>query len=131
MDDLQRVEQNDATLTEFWLTSATNYYSRLGASIGHNTHLTTLNVGSAGGIEWSREMKKRWNVADNGFIDGLKRNTSIHDLRIIHVDNIYLTGGLVHEILNVYKENNHLTGLSISYSSLQNGGDNVITETLR
>ena len=97
-----------------------NYdFSRLGASIGENTHLARLRI----------------NIADvctinKDFFQGLKRNTSIHELQLV-CQNHSIVGGVIHEILNVYQENNNLSSLAIGRADLQNGGGNVIATTLR
>ena len=123
MDDLQRVAQNDATLTELWIRNSTSEsdYVRLGASIGDNTHLTTL-----------KQASQYKNVAGlQEFIEGLKRNTSIHDLKIINMNSINVAGGVAREVMNVYKENNQLTQLSISNSPFERVNNNIIIDTLR
>ena len=123
MDNLPQIRMlNDPESTEMWIAGAIRDYSRLGADIGENTHVETLRVNTNAILN---------RAADNGFLDGIKRNTSIRNLSMMTVNNIYQVGGVAHEVLNVYKENNRLARLVISWCSLQNGTDNVITETLR
>ena len=130
---LNRVEKNDETLKELrigdfggvnndgvYFSRDGNYdFSRLGASIGENTHLASLNI----------------NIADvctinkKDFFQGLKRNTSIHELQLV-CQNHSIVGGVIHEILKAYQENNNLTSLGIVRADLQNGGGNVIASTL-
>ena len=122
-ETLHMVEQNDASLTKLCLSpnreqnfhnfnsSDARDFSRLGAAIGANTHITTLAV-----------HLPLITVANGGFYDGLKRNTSIYRLGLVG-------GNIVNErgrgILKVYQENNniHLTVISIVGCNLENGGD--------
>ena len=129
---LRRIEQNDAGLSELWIanfnfdgrfkSSDAGDYSRLGAAIGNNNHLTKLRVYGA---------NQALDAANTEFFDGIKRNSSISDL-ILQCSNQTLIGGVEHEILKSYQKiNNNLTRLCIQYAVLDNGGGNVITETLR
>ena len=99
-------------------------YSKLGAAIANNTHLTALSVmlssDSYGLI-----------IADSGFYEGLKQNSSINELLLwCNYDSI--VGGVAHKILQAYQENNsHLSHLQMTNAGLQNGGDRVIVDTLR
>ena len=134
-ETLRRIEQNDDQLTTLWMGNS-NYgggfrssdasdYSRLGAAIGNNTHLTNLQVflvvdGSA------------LDIANTEFFDGLKRNSSIRDLEL-HCRNQNLVGGVGHEILkSLYQKiSNNLTRLYIHHAVLDNGGGDAIADTLR
>ena len=138
---LRRLEQNDSTLMQLqiggrprllttpgWtppaMFNSTNSgdFSRLGDYIGENTHLKHLDVQHAVGL----------NLTNDGFFDGLKRNTSIHMLGIDFRRQSIEESGLGIKMLDAYQENsNHLTWLRISSAGLQNGGENVITTTLR
>ena len=70
-------------------------------------------------------------IANTEFFNDLKRNSSINDLTL-HCNRHTLVGGVEHEILKSYQKiNNNLTFLSIFGADLENGGGNVITETLR
>ena len=146
-ETLRRVEQNDETLKELrmghfggvnddglYFSRDGNDYSRLGAFIGENTHLTTLNVNVSDVASLS--------LAQEDFFEGIRRNSSIHDLWIYGGDGYedgqtqrrsIIVGGVIHEILKVYQEENNsdLTYLRIIFCDLQNGGDHVITKTLR
>ena len=130
---LRRVEQNDATLTELYLrsgyidgfsSSRGSDYSKLGACIGENTHLTKLYVNTHGleSIPFpSRE-----------FARGLQRNSSIRDLVFCCSNNNIVDVVAMHEILDAYQENNsHLTQLTVTHGRLENGGDRLIANTLR
>ena len=101
---LRRIEQNDDELTllcigdpDFdggFISSDTSDYSRLGAAIGNNTHLTKLIVARL-------DDEDPLNATNNEFFDGLKRNSSISDLTL-HCRNQTLVGGIGHEILKSY-----------------------------
>ena len=132
-ETLLRIEQNDDQFTTLGLSGAllggrftssdACGYSRLGAAIGNNTHLTKLwmNLGADQAL----------NTSNNEFFDGLKRNSSINNLTLI-CGNQALVGGVGHEILKSYQKiNNNLTRLCINGAVLDNGGCNVIAETLR
>jgi len=129
---LRRIEQNDDQLTTLRIgysnldgrfkSSDASDYSRLGAAIGNNTHLKTLVVNPA--------QTTAVNIANNEFLDGLKRNSSIK-LLALNCNQQNLVGGVGHELLKSYQKiNNNLTCLGIN-QVLNNGGCNVIIETLR
>ena len=134
-ETLRSVTQDDPSLTELTLTN-NNYvadgefysdnsddYSALGAAIANNTYLKRLEV------QLSDELPLT--VADGGFYDGLKSNSSIHELMLRCYDS-NIAGGTVQEILEAYQENsNYLTEIIIQNASLQNGGENIIVATLR
>jgi len=83
--------------------------SRLGDCIGTNTNLIRLNV-------QINRTKGEPKVVDS-FYEGLMRNSSITCLN---------------RILTAYQANrSRLTALHIHYTGLQNGGDNIITNTIR
>ena len=121
---LRMIEQNDASLTRLLLSpthrlqqnhhsfnsSDGRDFSRLGAAIGANTHITTLVV-----------CLPLITAGNGGFYDGLKRNTSINKLGLVG-------GNIVNErgrgILKVYQEqNNNLSDIRIVGCNLENGGD--------
>ena len=128
-ETLRMIEQNDASLTRLFL-SPTNHlrqnfrcfnssdardFSRLGAAIGANTHITTFGVNLP------------VTAANGGFYDGLKRNTSINRLDLIN-------GNIVdgNDILKVYQEQNiNLIDIRIGHCNLENGGDVIIATTLK
>ena len=117
-ETLRRVQQNDDTLNTLQLCQGTSMfdgagrfnsndgsdYSKLGAAIGENTHLTTLDVNLSDGI--------MLDVIHTGFYDGLKRNTSIHELKLSCANN-NIVCGVGKGILKAYQENNNLTRLDI------------------
>ena len=138
---LRQIEQNDDQLTTLrigsalilngrsldnfgeFLSSDASDYSRLGTAIGNNTHLEELMVALDGA--------PTLDIANNEFFDGLKRNSSIIDLQL-SCNRHNLVGGIGHEILKSYQKiSNNLTRLCIQHTILDNGGGNVITETLR
>ena len=133
-DTLSLIEQNDYDLTELCIgysgtddgefqSSAASDYSRLGAAIGNNNHLTKLIV--------ALDDEDPLDTANNKFFDGLKRNSSISDLQL-SCNYHTLIGGIGQEMLKSYQKiNNNLTRLCITGAVLENGGGNVITDTLR
>ena len=132
-DTLRRIEQNDAILSLLWIgntgvdggfkSSDSSDYSRLGTAIGNNyKHLRKLIV--------ALDDEDPLDIANNEFFDGLKRNSSISNLELSCNEHI-LIGGVEHEILKSYQKNNNLTRLYIHHAVLDNGGCNVITDTLR
>ena len=139
---LYRVKQNDDILRKlqiggpFFLfydngdtggifnSSYGNDFSRLGTSIGENTHLQQLDIILDG---------SGLNVTERGFYDGLKRNSSIHNLTI-DFGNQVIVEGVGKEILETYQENNrHLTHLTVYSCNVtnENGVDRTIASTLR
>ena len=132
---LRRIEQNDDELTllcigdpDFdggFISSDTSDYSRLGAAIGNNNHLTNLRVCLGANRNQSLD------ISNTEFFGGLKRNSSISDLQL-SCNQHTLVGGIGHEILKSYQKiNNNLTRLCIYEAVLDNGGGNIIAETLR
>ena len=136
-ETLRKVTQDDPSLTESRLIKNNAFlakkgdfysdigdaYSTLGAAIANNTHLERLTVWLSDGLPLT--------VANREFFDGLHRNTSISNLEL-WCNSRNIAGGVAHEILRAYQENNnHLTVLSIKHANLQNGGDRVIMDTLR
>ena len=125
---LRRVEENDETLTKLYIGDyydgdiSGSDYSQLGAAIGENTHLKTLTV-VLDGITLD--------VTDREFYDGLKQNMSIYDLYLDCRSARNIVSGVGHEILKIYQENINLTRLQVDCADLQNGGNSVITTTLR
>ena len=138
-ETLRRIEQNDAQFTELhigyhpfdgegefifeFISSDASDYSRLGAAIGMNNHLTKLLVflGAYDPLD----------AANTEFFNGLKPNSSIRDLTLNCSYHI-LVGGVEYEILKSYQKiNNNLTRLCIKFAVLDNGGGNAIAETLR
>ena len=128
-ETLRRVEENDAELTELRICEASRDgvfistdgadFSRLGAAIGKNTHLQRLAVHAVA-----------LGVTNNEFYEGLKQNSSIHNLALrCQISNI--AGGVGQKMLEAYQQNNNLTLLHINVAGLQNGGEHVIAQTLR
>ena len=134
---MRRVQENDDTLESLWIgidyngdsnggfnSSSGSDFSTLGTCIGENTHLTKLSV-------WMTDVVAL-DVTNSAFYDGLIRNSSIHKLTLYCGGYNIIEGGVAHEILKAYQENNDLTYLCINNAvSLQNGGENVIATTLR
>ena len=136
-ETLRRVTQNDPSFTSLSLIDNNTYhgihygkfisdnsddYSTLGSAIAINTHLESLVVTSSDGLPLA--------VADRGFIDDLKSNSSISNLKL-YCRSQNIAGGVAQEILKVYQENNsQLTVLGITNANLQSGGDRVL-DTLK
>jgi len=131
-ETLRRIERNDAQFMNrlqlgifrgWFISSNSSDYSRLGAAIGNNTHLTKLVVNPV--------QTPALNIANTEFFNGIKRNSSINDL-VLSCNHHILIGGVEHEILKSYQKiNNNLTCLCINRAVLDNGGDRVIADTLR
>ena len=140
-ETLRRVAQNDPSLAELRLGDNNNNYdygvncckchsgnsgdySTLGTAIANNTHLETLRVTLSDDLPLG--------VTDREFYDGIKSNTSINTL-CLSCNYITIAGGVAHEILKMYQENNsHLAKIIIGHAIVQNGGDDrVIGNTLR
>jgi len=129
-ETLRRIEQNDVTelcighsdFDGWFISSDAGDYSRLGAAIGNNIHLKTLNVylGADQALD----------ASNTEFFNGLKRNSSINDLSL-NCRSQTLVGGVWHEILKVYLEKKNLTCICINNAVLDSGGGDVIAETLR
>ena len=133
--NLRRIEQNDVECTDLQLgysvifeefkSSDASDYSRLGAAIGNNTHLTSFSI--------TLNDEDPLDAANNEFFNGLKRNSSISDLALhLAWNQTLVEGGVGQEILKSYQKiSNNLTRLCINNAALDNGGGNAITETLR
>ena len=84
---LRRVEQNDDTLYRFQIggtpigavaefdSSDSDDYSRLGVTIGNDTHLKTLIIVNL--------LANSLTVEDREYYDGLKRNSSIQQVHLV------------------------------------------------
>jgi len=136
---IRRVEKNDPTLTRITIGGDTDAftryafslgddYDRLGVAIGNNQHLTGLNVTldtPAGEVALD--------TLDLGFFDGLMRNSSICKLSLDgkhHNHRTLLNGGIMHEILDTYQENNtYLIYLKVGNVLLHNGGEDILAAT--
>ena len=98
-------------------------YSALGVAIANNTHVENLMAVLSDDLPLG--------VANRGFYDGLKRNSSIHQLTL-YCGNRNIAGGVAQEILKAYQENNGcLTVIRISNANLQRRRDRAIEDTLR
>lgn len=148
-ETLRRVENNDDELTKLSISSIVgtvsnsrnmfwsdnnNDYSRLGSSIAENTNIKHLDI-SLNGIQFhcsdDDEVYRTLQVTDRGFYDGLKCNSSISKITLRCASDI-LVGGVFHEILKTYQENNeYITYLEIIMADMQNGGEHAIAETMR
>ena len=94
-ETLRRVTQNDPSLTQLRLVNDDGYagtydgefysdnsgdYSTLGVAIANNTHLEELEVTLSDDLPLG--------VANNGFYNGLKSNSSISELRLFAIVTI-------------------------------------------
>ena len=100
-ETLRMVEENDDELTRLWICGGIpgsgvftstdgDDFSRLGAAIGENTHLQYLEV----------ELYELV-TNNNEFYDGLKKNSSIHKLKL-HCHNSNIAGRVGRKILEAY-----------------------------
>ena len=71
-------------------------------------------------------------IADSGFYEGLKQNSSINEM-LLWCNYNSIIGGVAHKIPQAYQENNsHLTYLRIiTNAGLQNGVIESLLDTLR
>ena len=130
---LRRVQQNDPTFTTLsigyrggdwdFTERDAGVYSTLGVAIAKNTHLRELRIALP-------EYEIALDDAGEGFFEGLKQNTSIHDLEF-SCNNRHVAGGVISKILNAYQANIHLTRLTIEDVRLDNGGDSIIAKTFK
>ena len=145
-ETILRIKQNDSTLKQLRIGDTNDddsdednnltmfdmgciRDSNIGTYVKENTHLKALRL--TGNLIFESQ-----SCADHSeFYDGLKQNSSIHELSIRGKINNYPrrkdVGGVVQDVLQVYQENNsHLTCLDIRNVSFENGGDATITDTL-
>ena len=149
-ETLRRVKENDETLKALWIggtvqiwedggnkmmsggiannlrmplrehdgvfnSSDDKEFTSLGAYIAENTHLTRLfHVDGRTGLD----------------VECLRSNSSIHKLNIV-CGGRDISESAIHDILQVYQEKGNLTLLYIDQSNLQNGGVDVLVNTLR
>ena len=122
-DALLLIEQNDDSITALSIRQANSRgidFDRLGRAIARNTNITNL------------EVYLGTDITDTGFYDGLKQNSSIHEIIIRNGTYRYGFNPVGREILQAYQENNnHLKRFSILQTNLSNGLYNIITTTLR
>ena len=134
----RRVQQNDAELLSLciqdycavspfnelggFFSTDDNDFAKLGSVIGENTHLGSLSV-----LLHNDELVTNRRL----LFDGLRRNTSISKLSINCYNSNIIVGGLIYEVVKVYQEKKSLIEFSINRARLQNGGEEIITATLR
>ena len=74
-------------------------------------------------------------VSNRGFFEGLRQNTSICNLFLDGRNRNQrspLVGGIIHEILNAYQNNNNnLTRIHVKHVDLQNGGEQILATNFR
>ena len=139
-ETLRKIEQNDVTMKKLWIGNTTcrcgystitggifnsrvgSDYSRLGELIGENTHLRRLEVEfSDDEDDYDNGHEITLDVTHTAFFDGLKCNSSIHELNLFCCQQ-NIGRGVPHEILKAYQANNNLTSLYIKNASLENEG---------
>ena len=154
-ETLRRIEQNDATLTTLrigytydpearvnqdgtFYSRDSDDFSRLGASIKENTHLTDLIVllNGYGAVGFTSSPGVfALDLTNEEFYEGVKQNSSFQRLELdCNNRTRYFVGGVGHEILKAYRyqaKNRKLTHLLDSRTSLANGGDDVLAAFLR
>ena len=119
-ETLRRIERNDVSCQGLTIgysgfeggfkSSDASDYSRLGAAIGDNTYLEELRMYFSA--------NQALDTANTEFFDGLKSNSSISDLQL-HFYHHNLVGGIGHEILKSYQDNNNNLIMQLkSYSRL-------------
>ena len=148
-ETLRRVKENDETLKALWIggtvrksrhnnqptimvhiqhgefmvrdrdgvfnPSDNSEFTSLGEYIAENTHLTRLvHVEGLVGLD----------------VECLRRNSSIHKLSLT-CDGHDISDVVTRDILQVYQEKGNLTRLYIQNTNLQNGGVDVLVNTLR
>ena len=125
---LQAVEESDTSLTQLFIDDRYDWhfrsrdrddFTRLGVAIGNNTHIAQLNVFPSGIPS---------DVLDEEFYEGLKQNSSIHEL-VLHGGNI--SSRVCLKLLEVFQEKKNLSNLTIIYGNLQHGGVDIIATTFR
>jgi len=94
-------------------------FERLGAAVARNTRLSSLMVDVTG----------NWYTVPKEFFDGLRRNTSIHKLKMYCSYEYNIGSGSLYEILVACQEK--LTELSIDNAHLENGGHQTLINMLR
>jgi len=128
---LSRVEQNDPDLkmldmsrdwdSNYWPNDSAEL-SRLGDTIGRNTHLQSLYIVSP------RAEDIHMFAHNRTFFEGLKRNASIENLGLMQFD---LSGEIRRGIMNEYVVNsNQLKTMMLSRCALGNGGIGVLTSAV-
>ena len=119
---LHRIENNDTLLTTLQIGSYTmdpSEFERLGAAVARNTRLSSLMVDVTG----------NWYTVPREIFDGLRRNTSIHELEMYCSYEYNIGSGTLFEILVACQE--ELTELFIDHARLENGGHQTLINLLR
>ena len=132
-ETLQRVSQNDHTLTMLYIDVRCNDqlncigkfnsgsqedFSRLGSSIAMNTHIKTLYIDVLYSTRVSTE-----------FYDGLRHNSSIQKVMLRYTGNTL--GDVGNELMRVYQDNKRLIEFGIIRVNLQQNETERIGLTLK
>ena len=102
-----------------------HYTAELGDAIAENTHVESLefiNDPDDLRLGLAPPVKRR-------FIDGISRNSSIHDLRLSFCD--ISPGSTTYEILESFRTKGNLMNLSLRSCRLENGGGKVLASTIK
>ena len=132
-DTLLKIEQNDNTLTglhigdgnhTFYRTINTREsFSRIGNSIGKNTHLKHLVV----------VIPSELDITQKDFFEGLTRNNSIENLHL-HGRGDGIGADVFHAILKSFQSNsNNLVDLYLNRTlqMQEDGGEHILAATLK
>jgi len=135
-ETLQRISQNDHTLTKLYIDVCCNDqlncigkfnsgtrddFSQLGSSIAMNTHIKTLYI----------DVSHVANSIGTGFYDGLRHNSSIQNLMLRYNGNNDTLGDMGNELMRVYQDNKRLTEFGIIRANLQQNETERIGLTLK
>jgi len=131
---LRSIEMNDTALADLGINEHRRHgfnssnpadFSRLGEAIGKSARLKyfAFTLPNSGVLD----------VTNREFFEGLKRNSSIREFLLNCQNHDHgIVGGVEHEILKAYMENNtHLTRLAIYHCGVHRGADRIIAKTLR
>jgi len=133
-DTLLKIEQNNNTLTGLHIGDGNHtvyrtinrrdIFSRIGNSIGTNTHLKNLVVSIPSELDVTTHRE---------FFDGLTRNNSIENLHL-HGRGDVIDVDVLHEILKSFQSNSdNLVELYLNRTLQiqENGGEHILAATLR
>ena len=136
-ETLSRIKENDDHLTKLYIgddlddddefregftfkSNKVSDFTKLGQYIATNTRLDELqiNIQSVANINIRR-----------GFYDGLRRNSTIQNLVLLHANDAF--GDIGNGALSTYRNSSHLTNLCIFQTNLQQNEAEDIALTLR
>jgi len=149
-ETLRRVKENDESLKTLWIGGTVHIAmgDQGNEVVTVRVHVVTLELGDDAGVfnpsndsefsslgEYVAEnthLKELVHVGGRVGLDAecLRHHSSIHKLKLI-CGGHDISEGAVYDIFQVYQEKGNLTSLYIDHAILQNGGDNVLVNTLR